>query len=56
MSHTCFFIAQLGGGGGGGKMEWEDREGEKKRGECGGGLLRHPIKGWCILSAVSIYP
>ena len=24
-SHTCFFIAQLGGGGGGREMEWEGK-------------------------------
>ena len=30
-------------------------EGEKKRRGVRGWLLRRPIMGWCILSAVSIY-
>ena len=41
------------GGGRGREMEWEG-EGRRSTGECGGGLLRRPIKCRSI-SAVSIY-
>ena len=53
------FIAQLGGrgrrdgmgGGGGGEMKWEGK-GRRSGGECGGGLLRRPIK--CLVQFLSI--